>query len=765
MKTEMKTIILIASLLLLSACGGGQQTSTSLEISKSFAVTNPSYGGGLVVSGKNLTTGQNFSVGLIGKTTVNYSLDAGNWIFTAVGWDGGGSVGTEKSFAGKPYCGIVQQELSGASATVGLTLSEATCATPAFAGTLPSGAAGKYSRKLKAITSCNTFFDGPLAATDIISSKMVNAATSLTYCESLADDLQTDIESIKIYSLNKGPYELVANTGIPSGCMSNSVSNVSVIYSDSVSPTNPYGTTYDLRLPLRGVPFIIMAYRDSACTEPLARYVFQEGLLPKTPGFDHLLLDNNGNNDEVKLILPGGDMKRALSPLAHLLPYFKQGNGNRFPTEASVSEEFQAFVGSMNKMIIDEATCGAFGTHSNVDAAPAPTCADLGEKIEVAYQPTAAGSGYVNINSQNFYFHAETSAGSQRLLSNRILWNMIGPTDPTMGKERFYANEGGDRESDYGILSEIRNMFSANGAGGVLTGFDQTLSFEHACLDYVTDKTINIFSYEKMATESYKVRIHNSKISSPTPFFADTSSRDASVPTKDYDKRMIIWDYQKDIVNPVMVLEFSCSELVGTIERKDTFLTPTGKESEKSIVHWNTTALGGNLINQRFEMLQHQQSYDLSGNLIKDRRFITRTDKLPGGTSYANWHYFFESSYNAGTWTEIVKFYDQVVDLNKVCYETGSASGTYGSIDGIFGDGTHSTLRVRIPSSVSNPGTYYFIDGSYPQPTSAGACTSTLPSFGDSNGGNYANGTLLFELHSLSPSFASEFGTSFFTAP
>ena len=765
----MKQIILIAPLLVLSACGGGQQTSTSLEISKSFAVTNPSYGGGLVVSGKNLTTGQNFSVGLVGKTTVNYSLDAGRWIFTAVGWDGGGSLGTEKSFAGKPFCGLVQQDLSGTSATVSLTLSEATCATHAFAGTLPSGAAGKYSRKLKAITSCNTFFNGPILATDVINTKIVNAATSLTFCESLADDLQSDIESVRIYSLNKGPYELLPSSGIPSECMSNDLSNLSVINTDSpTAPTNPYGTGYDLRLPLRGVPFIIMAYRDGACAEPLAKYVFQEGLLPGSPGFDHLLLDNNGNNDQVKLILPGSDMKRALSPLAHLMPYFKKSGGTRFPTEASTSAEFHAFVGTTNTMVVERPSCGIFGSHSNVASLPAPTCIDLGEYVEITYQPVTAANGFISMDIDTYQFDAETSAGSQRYSSNKIIWNLLGPTDPMMGQEKFYGEPNKNHETDYGALSDIRNMFAANGAGGLMFGFDKSLDFETACLNQISERSITIFNYEKMANESYKVKIHNTKTSSPSPYLRDLTSRDSSGIVADYEKRMLIWDYQRDLVNPIMVLEFSCSELLGTIETHIVHPHPSGIASERTIVNWNTNISGVGLENQRFEVLKHKVMKDSSGTVIEDIRSVARVDKLPGGNDYANWHYLFKSTYDGTNYAEIIEYYDQISETNNVCYmKDAQSKSTYSYLGEIFADPDSAILALRNRVPGSGTGAYYTINDPFPQTVNVASCASSIPLFMTSFGGHLINGnpSLPIKLNSLGSSFPNEFDGNFFTDP
>lgn len=770
MKTMFRNLLCVLPLFLLTACGSGQQTSTSLEVSRSFAVTNPSYGGGLSISGKNITTGQSFSVSLIGQTSVQYSLDAGDWIFTAVGWDGGGTPGTEKIFAGKPFCGLVQQELSGSTASVTLNLSEATCATQAFAGNLPSGAAGKYARKLKAIVSCNTFFNGPIAATDIVSTKIVNAATSLTFCEALSDDLQSDIESIKIHALNKGPYETVANPGITSECMSNDSTNLSVINTDSAtSPTNPYGTGYDLRLPLRGVPFIIMAYRDGACTEPLARYVFRQGLLPIHPGFDHLLLDNNGANDEVKLILPGSDMKRALSPLAHLVPFFKKAGGTRFPTEALVAEEFHAFASTTNKMVVERASCGTFGTHSNVSVSPAPTCIDLGEHIEITYQPaTAPSTGYISMDLDTYYFYAETAAGAPRFASNKILWNLLGPTDPTMGRENFYGEPNKNHDTDYGALSVIRNMFSANGAGGLMFGFDHSLTFENACLNQITERSITIFNYEKMVDESYKVKLHNTKVSTPSPYLRDLVSRDSSVVVEDYDKRMLIWDYQRDLVNPVMVLEFSCSELLGTLESYMVHPHPNGTEHERTITSWNTNTSGTGLENQRFEVLKHNVTKDSVGTVVRDIRSVSRTDKLPGGNDYANWHYLFKSTFDGTDYDEIIEYYDQISETNNVCYMRDLQSVlSYSYLGEIFADPNSTIVALRNRAPGSGTSAYYTIDGTFPQTINLTACASPIPLFTTTNGGHWINGnsSLPIMLDSLGPSFTSEFGGTFFTAP
>jgi hypothetical protein len=59
-------------------------------------------------------------------------------------------------------------------------------------------------------------------------------------------------------------------------------------------------------------------------------------------------------------------------------------------------------------------------------------------------------------------------------------------------------------------------------------------------------------------------------------------------------EKKLIWDYQKDLVNPVMQLKFNCTNM-------------PGNRISKTKINWNTNILSV-LSNERFEMLKKRHA-------------------------------------------------------------------------------------------------------------------------------------------------------------
>lgn len=100
----MKTIILLLSLIALTACGQKSSNAT-LEVTQGFAFTSTGFGGGLIVSGQNLSTGQRFSSAITNGTSVNLNLPNGDWQFYAMGFENIGMSGIRKCGASKASLG------------------------------------------------------------------------------------------------------------------------------------------------------------------------------------------------------------------------------------------------------------------------------------------------------------------------------------------------------------------------------------------------------------------------------------------------------------------------------------------------------------------------------------------------------------------------------------------------------------------------------------------------------------------------------------
>src|SRR5690606_14922108 len=87
-----------------------------------------------------------------------------------------------------------------------------------------------------------------------------------------------------------------------------------------------------------------------------------------------------------------------------------------------------------------------------------------------------------------------------------------------------------------------------------------------------------------------------------------------------------------DLVNPMMVMEFNCGELVGTMEAIETEVRDGKKHENREMINWNTN-VGNNYQNQRFERIisSRQSVYDTataSYKLEHEFREISRVSKV-----------------------------------------------------------------------------------------------------------------------------------------
>lgn len=135
-------------LFLLASCGGGG-TNVKLEVSHNFqfagsAALQAISGGGLMVWGKNSTTGDSFAQSVEGSDSINLNLSNGAWTFYAMAWDGTKdyngtpmSPGTSYPFGGLHRCGVSQEiTLKGEATAVDLSVTNSSCSNTAFKGAL-----------------------------------------------------------------------------------------------------------------------------------------------------------------------------------------------------------------------------------------------------------------------------------------------------------------------------------------------------------------------------------------------------------------------------------------------------------------------------------------------------------------------------------------------------------------------------------------------------------------------------------------------------
>jgi hypothetical protein len=777
-KTNLQNLLLLLSLIALAGCGAGG-SNTSLEVSRAFATTNTSFGGGLIISGKNLTTGRFFSQGLTTSKDFRTTLEKGKWKISAVGWDGGGSPGTEKLFAGVPYCGSVEADLSSDQESVTLNINQANCNTSEFTAGKVDGSGNL--RIFGAIITCNTFLNptvGP-ASTGALSSHYIAPGTGTdNFCDTAAPDLKTKVMATKIYAMNKLPGQATESMGFNSGCMRGLASpNESVIFPTNAS--NPYNG-YTLKLPFNNLPLTIVTYEDVTCTKPLAIYPFKNGLMPGHPeAFDHLVLDRG--SIDAKLLLPGNDMRRAKSALVNLMPSFKKYNSgspakfDTVPSTGYTSLTYPAFNGVTTTVTIEnESDCGdSFGHSGNISSA---TCVDVGDKVEVTY--TGSGVGAADFTFYNpgavprttIYLNVVEGTNAPILhKSYKEIIKLMGESGND-SNETFFSQDDDHDEKKYGVLSTARQMLSAHGAGGLLGIPDDTLTFSQACNALTGEKTMTIYNHEKLQFETYRVNIHNTPVNSPSSYLCKTSTLSASDCSTGtggiaYNKRMLIYDYKQSAITPSIVMEFSCSGYVGRLE-SNSFETESLKRfNSKRIVSWNTQS-DSNLGYQRVEFLEwnRMEKYVSSAwQLLVDERRMARMQKN-GTDDYDAWVYRFGSAYNGSTYSQnMERFFFKTESSSKLCYLNEANSPSSQSAFNYILLNSDPLLDDDIVGGETATAAFY-PSSAFPQtPTTCGGSFIALPS---GNSADLMDGTLEFQLGEFGgTNFPAKFGGSFFTSP
>ncbi len=707
MKAFLQSLIFLP-IISLVGCGTGGKTNATLEVSRGFVISTSSFGGGLIISGKNLTTGKNFTQGLSGSRELNLVLTKGKWVFSAIGWEGGAN---NVPFTGMPYCGKVEQEFIRDSEVVDLSVTKENCSDPYFsAGHTTTESGITTFKKISIVNTCHSFFASAVTATSTVASSLVKSTTTApNFCSSLQElDLQSKVLSFRISSIN--------NLGLTAAGF-----QLSRCYEASAGMNN----ADEIRLPLNEFPFRIDIFESAGCVDQIASFPFPKGIAPGDPlSFDHLLVSNSGGG--MRLVLPASDVGRAVSPFQHLLPSITKENSTLFPTVPTTLGIYhmRAIVGE-NKVVLEDDNCPAT-TITTTDGVQGATCTDLGEKIEIKFTGNNSfTSGTLVINGFTYKVKVEKDAELQRFSTQRKVIELIG-TDKGSEFSRFYDIYREDDEQ-YGVLSMVRKMFKGDGPGGVIGIQNLNTTFTQACMDAVTDKTITFFNYEKMVQESYRVIVNNNSIGAPEPFICDAdNAQNPACPMvgaspKIFDKKMILYDHKVSTINPIHVLKFNCSEFVGKMETNDVKIQNGIKEERRKILHWNTKILNSYL--KRFEEINWIKRYNLvNGAYSKtsDSREITRF-LTATGSNFEIWNVLYNSRKDQATgnyFEDLVKTRMKTTTVSSVLrlhYNIGLIQNT-GAFESVFSLSGNQTFLDSLPQSLTQAqSNYYDFIETYPQ--------------------------------------------------
>ena len=762
MKNKMNFFICLLTLFTLVSCGGSGNSKAKLEISRGFAVSNAGFDGGLIITGKNSTTGESFSIDLVSGNQSQMELPKGSWTFLAVGWDGDSSA---LKFGGKPYCGKTDAVLNSDSQTVSISLTIERCASDqTFASSTYTAmsAAGELTatpvlafKKLNRIISCNSFYNhfNPILPTTQISTVLYTKNSSSipdNFCSSAMNmplDLQSKVKAYKFHAFNKTVTQSVGSPGFSSPCLDLTVAD-GYYPSAAAYPTG-------LRLPSK-LPLMVETFEDSSCSKSIAIFAYSAGLEgDNSEAFDSIFYSILSPNVS-GLILPANDVKRAISPFVHLLPKIKCAAGLNCPVEPLIvgGYTYKGYDGALNKIHDrDRSVCPSIGSVTSVPAGITSVgCIPDNGGITLSYafnSPNQLVSIYFGgvLVYKTYIKPTLTTLESDRLIIRNRLLELHGYQTTTF--PRTFFNDGYRKDDDKemeGVLGSVREMMNTPSA--IIGVSNSSLSFKDSCLATSGTKEISLYDDESLSLETYRIEIDNPANSVARGYFCQASNpsvADGSC-AKNFEKELRIFDYKTSSLIPRIRTKLNCDEAFGKFLSFDDETKLNSRRTEQNLVSWNTDLSA----TARFEKISIQQDFNVvsgTSSLKSERREMVRLQKI-SFDDYALWDYLFQTHKDAAIWNQ---------SMHRLQMTTGSA-GTYVSYhldplttssstyNLLLTSGAYATnlAATTLPVQASTNGFSLIIDWATLQPN-----TGTSPHTSINSINNQMNGNIPFLLNSL----------------
>lgn len=288
-------IFLFVAVFFITSCGS-KQTPTSLEVSHSFTMTNPNFGGGLLIYGES-TTGKKFSMALDTTLKTTIPLEAGSWKFYAMGWDGDTF---NYKFEGNKYCGKTFAEVSSTSASVSIQVSQNNC-------TNDIDFVNDIAPRTTATKACNAFYNYSFPTNTFTEVTTLATAGSFN-CNFLPVSFQTDFKYYRVVAFDQNP----GADPVPK----------------YFSECKLFGATIDL--PNRRIPLAVRAYKTLAdCTAKVKHegYQFSSGIESGGTDFEQKYFGSAGTSH---LLIPTSITRRGTSPLMSHIPQFLCGGSGSY---------------------------------------------------------------------------------------------------------------------------------------------------------------------------------------------------------------------------------------------------------------------------------------------------------------------------------------------------------------------------------------------------------------------------------------------------
>jgi hypothetical protein len=621
-------ILFLATLVTLTSCGA-PKTSAKLEVTNSaLAMSNNSFEGGLVISGKSKVGEFTIPVDFNSSgasTSITLDLPKAEWTFTAVAWAGGGTA--PKTFQGTTTCAASTVNLQNDNEVVNLKLLAATCTARSDLFGPSAYFTGSEYKKLR-VATCGWLYE--------TAGQKVDQDTAMNYCR------QANTGVPDIYK----KYAKTMKVEIPKIVGGKKIEGLSICLN---ADAEGYFFGKDLSLPARGLPIRIKLYESANCQPAghISTFNLTDGFEgPQESAQDLVYVDNQIS--EMHLFLPSNKLKLGYTGFYDSLPRLTCNGADCMNLPSSVDTGAQRIIESDQEFLLEKASDGRNLRCSDINGVTpigtispsAPTVAllqlncrkeDNGDLVTKFSFSTLSSAGLTisyarngaALGSSTLNFYSNSSA--YNIFKNG--WEYFGyggvPADSVQGSFELFYREHGDKKR--GILSKITNMFSPDGPAGVLGNIN--------CVTTTKESTISFF--EDLEFKNYRVRLES----------APTGAEASLVGSKIYDldfgssfefpKRLLVQRLEGAVYKTEIVIDFVCGEKIGRLESLE---NKDGRE-ERTILEWNTRSDGGQKVfsqsktvesdasgvkNYRSEVVEVSQSSSYAVQVFSTSLNITR---------------------------------------------------------------------------------------------------------------------------------------------
>lgn len=615
----MKTFIPFLGLLLLLIGCSAQKASLKFEVTRSFATGNTSFDGGLFIHGKNVSSGEEFSMALATQTSSSVNLNFGVWDIRVVGWDN-----HTAPMEGEVLCAYQRVDFKADNQRATLQATNSGCNNSVFAGPSFINTASTVSFRPVRYYTCGALFNQTSPGT-------LRTPESLTenFCNSYPAEYQQQPKYVKISLQTKLP-GTPATDGLSSAC---------ILYNDT-STGQPFITNKNL--PTK-IPLVVNFYEEETCTQAtmmMGTYSFPQGLehtLSRAAlGFDAVLRTTSSIAGEAGyriLAIASPLSKRGTTPFYTELPFFHCGEPSNHkkcldlpPLPAGSHFVISPWDTTLKfSGTIDCSTYSSSMQMTDCRQEDGSTFLTIRSNLTHAAQTTFTFGG----GNYNVYVHSE-------IQEIKDLRRFLGSNTPEgSGITTSLADgHGGHDDPNGGMFYHIKDMLSPALFGGFF--WDQPCT--SAPLSATQKRTISI--WEDGMEKSFQAILTNPPAQTSPAYIRNSSPRDPTVRNA-FNRRIIfrqfstafgfqtrqVIDLACDGMDALDLTASSLNSRIGRMEEYREEIENDERRVERSLFFWNTTFLS----NARFEVYRLESESDLSfasgETMMRNSSSYTRAEK------------------------------------------------------------------------------------------------------------------------------------------